>query len=293
MIGKTISHYKIIEKLGSGGMGDVYKAEDTKLKRTVALKFLPPDMTRDEEAQKRFVHEAQAASALDHPNIGAIYEINEDDGHFFIAMAYYEGDTLKDKMKDQKLDVLDAVDITVQIAQGLSKAHAKNIVHRDIKPANIILTEDGQVKIIDFGLAKLKGQTMLTKTGTTMGTIAYMSPEQTQGGVVDQRSDMWSLGVILYEMLAGAPPFKGDYEQAVMYSILNEDPEFITKIRADVPVQVEQIAAIEIRPDAKTDADQAHYGRYCTDDRAGHPDRNPKHSETKADRQRVDAGRNR
>jgi serine/threonine protein kinase len=243
MIGKTISHYKIIEKLGSGGMGDVYKAEDTKLKRTVALKFLPSDLARDEESRKRFVHEAQAASALDHPNIGSIYEIDEDNGHFFIAMAYYEGKTLKDKIAANKsgMDIVEALDLALQIGNGLAKAHAKNIVHRDIKPANILLSEDGQVKIIDFGLAKLKGQTMLTRTGTTMGTIAYMSPEQTQGGVVDQRSDMWSLGVMLYEMLTGEPPFKGDYEQAVMYSILNENPEFITKIRSDIPVQVEQI----------------------------------------------------
>jgi serine/threonine protein kinase/Flp pilus assembly protein TadD len=243
MIGKTISHYKIIEKIGSGGMGDVYKAEDTKLKRIVALKFLPSELTRDEEGRKRFVHEAQAASALDHPNIGAIYEIDEDDGHFFIAMAYYEGKTLKDKIDSNKtgMDIEEAIDLTLQIGRGLAKAHSKNIVHRDIKPANILMSEDGEIKIIDFGLAKLKGQTMLTKTGTTMGTIAYMSPEQTQGGVVDQRSDMWSLGVMFYEMLTGEQPFKGDYEQAVMYSILNEDPEFITKIRGEVPLQIEQI----------------------------------------------------
>jgi serine/threonine protein kinase/Tfp pilus assembly protein PilF len=243
MIGETISHYKILEKLGSGGMGDVYKAEDTKLKRIVALKFLPSELTRDEEAQKRFVHEAQAASALDHPNIGAIYEINDSDGYFFIAMAYYEGDTLKDKIEAHEggLEVEDAICITIQIAQGLEKAHSKNIIHRDIKPANILTPEDGQVKIIDFGLAKLKGQTMLTKAGTTLGTAAYMSPEQTQGEVVDQRSDIWSLGVMLYEMLAGEQPFKGDYEQAIVYSILNEQPEFITKIRNEVPVQVEQI----------------------------------------------------
>ncbi len=243
MMNKTISHYKIIEKLGSGGMGDVYKAEDTKLKRTVALKFLPYELTRDEASRKRFVHEAQTASALDHPNIGAIYEIDEEDGHFFIAMAYYEGKTLKDKIEQNKsgMDIAEALDLTLQIGNGLAKAHAKDIIHRDIKPANILLSEDQQVKIIDFGLAKLKGQTRLTRTGTTMGTIAYMSPEQIQGGVVDQRSDIWSLGVMLYEMLTGGPPFKGDYEQVVMYSILNEEPEYITKIRGDVPVQIEQI----------------------------------------------------
>jgi serine/threonine protein kinase/Flp pilus assembly protein TadD len=243
MIGKTISHYKIIEKLGSGGMGDVYKAEDTKLQRIVALKFLPPELTRDEEAQKRFVHEARASSALDHPNIGTIYEIGESDGQYFIAMAYYEGETLKDKIEScqEGLDVEEAIDITIQIAQGLTRAHSKDIVHRDIKPANILMTKEGEVKLIDFGLAKLKGHTMLTKAGTTLGTVAYMSPEQTTGGVVDQRSDIWSLGVMLYEMLTGEQPFKGDYEQAIVYSIMNEQPEFITKIRSEVPVQIEQI----------------------------------------------------
>ena len=178
MIGKTISHYRILERLGSGGMGDVYKAEDTKLQRIVALKFLPPELTRDEKAQQRFMHEARASSALDHPNIGAIYEIGESDGDFFIAMAYYEGETLKDKIESCKegLDVEEAIDITIQIAQGLTRAHSKDIVHRDIKPANIIMTKEGEVKVIDFGLAKLKGHTMLTKAGTTLGTIAYMSP---------------------------------------------------------------------------------------------------------------------
>ena len=243
MIGKTISHYNIIEKIGSGGMGDVYKAEDTNLQRTVALKFLPPELTRDEEAQKRFVHEARTASALDHPNIGTIYEIGESDGNFFIAMAYYEGETLKDKMNSckQGLKIGEAVDITIQIARGLSRAHSKSIIHRDIKPANILMTKEGEVKLIDFGLAKLKGQTMLTRAGTTMGTIAYMSPEQTRGDVVDQRSDIWSLAVILYEMLAGDQPFKGDYEQAIVYSIMNEQPEYIAKIRNNVPVRIEQI----------------------------------------------------
>jgi serine/threonine protein kinase len=241
MIGKTISHYKIIEKLGSGGMGDVYKAEDTKLQRTVALKFLPPGLIRDDDARQRFVHEARASSALDHPNIGTIYEIGEDDGDFFIAMAYYEGKTLKDKIEQGPLDVEEAVDTTIQILKGLTKAHSKDIIHRDIKPANILLTGDRQVKIIDFGLAKLKGSTMLTKTGTTMGTVAYMSPEQAQGGRADHRTDIWSVGVMLYEMLAGEQPFKGDYEQAIIYVILNEEPEYITKVRNDVPKQIERI----------------------------------------------------
>ena len=243
MIGKIVSHFKIISKLGEGGMGEVYIAEDTKLQRIVALKFLPPELTRDEQAQKRFVHEARTASALDHPNIGTIYEIGESDGKFFIVMAYYEGETLKDKIESSRdgLSVEVAIDITIQIAQGLTRAHSKDIIHRDIKPANILMTKEGEIKIIDFGLAKLKGHTMLTKTGTTMGTVAYMSPEQTMGGVVDQRSDIWSLGVMLFEMLTGEQPFKGDYEQAIVYSIMNEQPEFITKIRNEVPMQMEKI----------------------------------------------------
>ncbi|NIP22257.1 MAG: protein kinase [Phycisphaerae bacterium] len=253
MIGKTISHYKILEKLGSGGMGDVYKAEDTKLQRTVALKFLPLELTRDEESQQRFVQEARAASALDHPNIGTIHEIDEVDGQSFIAMAYYEGQTLKHKIEQGPLPIDEAIAIAIEIAQGLAKAHSKDIVHRDIKPANVLLTEEGQVKIIDFGLAKLMGSTILTKTGMTMGTVAYMSPEQTQGTKVDHRTDIWALGVILYEMLTGEHPFKGEYEQAVMYSIIHEDPEFITKLRSDIPMAMEKIVekALAKNPDER------------------------------------------
>jgi serine/threonine-protein kinase len=242
MIGQTISHYKILEKLGGGGMGVVYKAEDTKLKRTVALKFLPPDLTRDDEAKERFVHEAQAASALDHPNICTIHEIGEtEDGQLFICMAYYEGETLKKKVTSNQLSVTSAIDISVQIAQGLTKAHEKGIVHRDIKPANLFVTNDGILKILDFGLAKLAGVTKLTKPGTTLGTVAYMSPEQMQGEEVDQRTDIWALGVVIYEMLTGKLPFKGEYEQAVMYSILNEKPEPITATRSDVPTDLERV----------------------------------------------------
>ena len=226
MIGKTISHYKIIEKLGEGGMGVVYKAEDTKLKRTVALKFLPPELTRDPDAKERFIHEAQAASALEHPNICNIHEIDEtSDGQMFIVMACYEGETLKDKIERGALTIEEATEIAAQVARGLSKAHAKGIIHRDIKPANVLITEDNEVKIIDFGLARLSGQSRLTKSHTTMGTVAYMSPEQTRGEEVDHRTDIWSLGVVLYEMLSREHPFRGDYEQAVFYSILQEEPE--------------------------------------------------------------------
>ncbi len=226
MIGQTISHYKILEKLGEGGMGVVYKAEDTKLRRNVALKFLPSELTSDQDAKGRFIHEAQAASALDHPNICTIHEINEThDGSSFIAMACYDGETLKKKIERGPLKIEDAIDIALQVAQGLDKAHQNGIVHRDIKPANIIVTNDGIAKIVDFGLAKLSGLTKITRTGATVGTAAYMSPEQARGDAVDHRTDIWSLGVVLYEMIAGKLPFKGDYEQALIYSILNADPE--------------------------------------------------------------------
>ena len=236
MIGQIVSHYKIIEKLGAGGMGIVYKAEDTKLKRTVALKFLPPELTRDEEAKKRFIHEAQAASTLEHTNICNIHEINETgDGQLFIVMACYDGQSLRDRIAGGNvgasrpgatvpLPIDDAINITLQIARGLQKAHAAGIVHRDIKPANIMITSDDVVKILDFGLAKLSGQTRLTRDGSTPGTVAYMSPEQLSGKEIDQRSDIWSLGIVLYEMVSGQLPFSGEYEQSVIYSILNDQP---------------------------------------------------------------------
>jgi serine/threonine protein kinase len=242
MIGKTISHYKILSKLGEGGMGTVYKAQDNKLDRFVALKFLPQHLSQDEENKKRFIHEAKAASALDHPNICTIFEIDEaSDGQMFIAMAYYEGVSLKDKIEQGPLKLDEASDIATQMADGLARAHAKKIIHRDIKPANIIITEKNQAKIVDFGLAKLAGRTMLTKEGMTLGTTAYMSPEQTQGTEVDDRTDIWALGAVLYEMISGKQPFAGDYEQAVMYSIMNEDPEPLTTLRTGVPMDLEKI----------------------------------------------------
>ena len=251
MIEETISHYRVLEKLGSGGMGDVFKAEDTNLKRTVALKFLPRELTLDDEAKQRFVHEAQAASALDHPNIGTIYEIDEADGKSFIAMACYEGGTLRDRMTAGPLPIAEAVDIATQIARGLAKAHAKDIVHRDIKPANIMLADESQVKIVDFGLAKLAGRTLLTQTGTTLGTVSYMSPEQATGQSVDHRSDIWSVGVILHELITGERPFKGDYDQAVIYSVINSSPEFVTTLRPDTPPALEKVIekALEKSPD--------------------------------------------
>ena len=242
MIDKVISHYRIIEKIGSGGMGEVFLAEDTKLERRVALKFLPAQFSADEEERKRFIHEAKAASALDHPNICSVYEIGETpDGQLFIAMGYYEGKTLKEKIKAGPLPVNEAIEIAIQIAEGLKKAHGKGIVHRDLKPANVMLTEEGSVKIVDFGLAKLKGLTRLTKSGTTLGTVAYMSSEQAMGKDVDERSDLWSLGVILYEMLTGKLPFPGEYDQAILYAVINEEPMPVTGLRSGIPLELERL----------------------------------------------------
>ena len=229
--GQTISHYRITEKLGQGGMGVVYKAEDSKLERTVALKFLPPHLSNQEEEKKRFIHEAKAASALEHNNICIIHEIDETkDGQLFIVMSYLEGKTLREKIDVSPLKVDDAISIIIQTAEGLKLAHEKGIIHRDIKPANIFITNDGVVKILDFGLAKAKGQTQLTKMGSTLGTVDYMSPEQATGNTTDRRTDIWSLGVMFYEMITGQRPFEGEYEQAVIYSILNTEPESIPEI---------------------------------------------------------------
>jgi serine/threonine protein kinase/tetratricopeptide (TPR) repeat protein len=242
MIGQTISHYRILERLGGGGMGVVYKAQDLKLNRVVALKFLPPEFSRDPEAKQRFIHEAQAASALDHNNICTIHEIGEtDDGQMFIAMACYEGETLKKKIEHGLLKIEEALDIAIQIAQGLEEAHKHQIVHRDIKPANVLITASGVVKIVDFGLVEIAGRSRVTKEGMTVGTTAYMSPEQAQGEKVDQRTDIWSLGVVMYEMVTGRLPFPGKYEQAIVYRILHEEPEAITSLRSNVPMELERI----------------------------------------------------
>ncbi len=228
MIGRTVSHYKILQEIGSGGMGVVYKAEDDRLKRTVALKFLPVELTRDETAKKRLLREAQAISALQHHNICTIHEIDQsDDGHMFICMDYYEGETLKDRLTRGPLGAEDAIDIVTQVAHGLEEAHRRGIVHRDIKPANVVITDQGVAKILDFGLAKLGGETKLTKTGGTVGTVAYMSPEQVRGEELDQRSDIFSLGVLFHEMLTGTSPFMAEHEPAVMHKILNVAPPML------------------------------------------------------------------
>jgi len=243
--------YNLIKELGRGGMGVVYKAEDTKLKRTVALKFLPPELTLNPEAKERFIREAQAAAALDHPNICTVFEVDEAEEKTFISMAYVEGQSLKEKIDKGPLKLDEALDIALQVAEGLEEAHKKRVVHRDIKSANIMVTGKGQVKIMDFGLAKVAGKPTITKEGTSMGTIAYMSPEQAQGETVDHRTDIWSYGVMLYEMVTGQLPFKGDYEQGVVHSILNEEPEPMTGLRTGVPMELERIVNKAIAKNAE------------------------------------------
>ncbi len=245
--------YRIIEELGRGGMGVVYKAEDTKLKRRVALKFLPPELTHVPEVKERFMREAQAAAALDHPNICTVYEFDEAEGENFISMAYIEGQSLARKIEAGPLGLEEALNIAEQVAEGLQAAHQKGIVHRDIKSANIMIDARGQAKIMDFGLARVAGSTLLTKDGSTMGTVAYMSPEQAQGKEVDHGTDIWSFGVALYEMLTGELPFKGEHEQSVIHSILDKKPKPITDLKADIPVSIEQVVyrALEKDPDKR------------------------------------------
>ena len=222
--GTPLGPYAIVSQLGSGGMGVVYLAHDPRLDRHVAIKLLPPDLTRDETAKQRFLQEAKAASALDHPNICTIHEINEtDDGQLYLVMAHYEGETLKERIARGPLNLDDAIDIATQVGQGLAEAHGPGIVHRDIKPANLLVTKSGVVKILDFGLAKLAGTEGVTQTGTTVGTVAYMSPEQARGQEVDHRTDIWSLGVVLYEMLAGTPPFQGENLLSISNAILEKE----------------------------------------------------------------------
>jgi len=243
MVRDTISHYRILAKLGEGGMGVVYKAEDVSLGRTVALKFVRPDAVGSDRERARLIREAQAAARLDHPNVCTIHEIDTVDGETFVAMAYVEGEDLKARIAARPLPLDDALDIAIQVAEGLAAAHEKGIVHRDIKPANIIVTPAGRAKVMDFGLAHVVDQTRLTKAGTTTGTVAYMSPEQARGEEVDLRTDIWSLGVTLYEMVTGQRPFRGASEQAVIYSILNESPEPLTALRSGVPVDLERIVS--------------------------------------------------
>lgn len=252
MIGKTISHYEVLEKIGEGEMGVVYKADDIKLKRAVALKFLAPEILRDRKAKERFVQGVQAAAALDHLNICKVYEINQAEGQTFISMAYIKGQSLKEKIASGgpiSLEV--ALNITIQMAEGLKEAHKNGIVHRDIKPANIMLTQKSLVKIMDFGLAELTLGVDLTKTTALMEAVAYISPEQASGKKVDHRTDIWALGCVLYEMIACQAPFKSTHDQAALYSILNEEPVPIASLRKDLPVGIEMILHACIHKDLR------------------------------------------
>ena len=235
LVGRELGPYRLLREIGGGGMGTVYEAEDVRLGRRVAVKLLPPEYSRDRRAKERFLREARAASAVDHPNLCTVYDVGESGGRLYIVLAFYEGETLRERLRCGPLPLAEAREVAIQVARGLARAHEAGIIHRDIKPANVMLTRRGEVKILDFGIARLEGdEASLTRTGASWGTPAYMSPEQARGDSVDARTDVWSLGVMLYEMVAGRRPFRGDSLEAVVSAILTREPEPLERGRPEV-----------------------------------------------------------